>query len=81
MNRRTQGLRANYNGARMPWFKSFGVIFGGMVLLLLGDFAAKAGTIDPTVFRLSGAALMGLGVCIGLNASSGRDRPARGRKR
>ena len=26
----------------MPWFKSFGVIFGGMVLLLLGDFNLNA---------------------------------------
>ncbi|MEA2707673.1 MAG: hypothetical protein QOF78_274 [Phycisphaerales bacterium] len=65
----------------MPWFKSFGVIFGGMALLLLGDFAAKAGTIDPTVFRLAGAALMGLGVCIGLGATRGKARPARARKR
>jgi hypothetical protein len=66
----------------MPWFKSFGVIFGGMVLLLLGDFASKAGTVDPTAFRLAGAALMGLGVCIGLNATRGSEEPpARGRKR
>ena len=44
----------------MSWFKSFGVIFGGMLLLLLGDFASKAGSIDPTVFRLAGAALIGI---------------------
>ena len=66
----------------MPWFKSFGVIFAGMVLLLLGDFAAKSGSIDPTAFRLSGAALMGLGVCIGLGGSrNGGVRSARSRKR
>jgi hypothetical protein len=65
----------------MPWFKSFGVIFAGMVLLLLGDFAAKSGSIDPTAFRLAGAALMGLGVCIGLGSSRGTGRPARSRKR
>lgn len=53
----------------MSWLKSFGVIFGGMVLLLLGDFASKSGAIDPTVFRLTGAALMGLGVYLGLAAS------------
>ena len=67
------------------WFKSFGVIFAGMVLLLLGDFAAKSGALDPTVFRLAGAALMGLGVCIGLGGSravtDGPSRPARSRKR
>ncbi len=65
------------------WFKSFGVIFAGMVLLLLGDFAAKSGAIDPTAFRLAGAALMGLGVCIGLGGSRGEaaTRPARSRKR
>lgn len=68
----------------MPWFKSFGVIFGGMVLLLLGDFASKTGSIDPTVFRLAGAALMGLGVCIGLGGAAvrgGEHRAARSRKR
>ena len=65
----------------MPWFKSFGVIFAGMVLLLLGDFAAKSGSIDPTAFRLSGAALMGLGVCFGLGGTRGTGRPARSRKR
>ena len=65
----------------MPWFKSFGVIFGGMVLLLLGDFASKSGKIDPTVFRLAGAAMMGLGVCIGLGGSRTTGRPARSRKR
>ena len=68
------------------WFKSFGVIFAGMVLLLLGDFAHKSGAIDPTVFRLAGAALMGLGVCIGLGgaraaATDGPSRSARSRKR
>jgi hypothetical protein len=65
------------------WFKSFGVIFAGMVLLLLGDFASTSGAIDPTVFRLAGAALMGLGVCIGLGGSRGEaaTRPARSRKR
>ena len=66
----------------MPWFKSFGVIFAGMVLLLLGDFAAKSGSIDPTAFRLAGAALMGLGVCIGLGGSrTVGARSARSRKR
>ena len=66
----------------MPWFKSFGVIFAGMVLLLLGDFAAKSGSIDPTAFRLAGAALMGLGVCIGLGGSRNAGvRSARSRKR
>ena len=66
----------------MPWFKSFGVIFAGMVLLLLGDFAAKSGSIDPTAFRLAGAALMGLGVCIGLGGSrTAAPRSARSRKR
>jgi hypothetical protein len=66
----------------MSWFKSFGVIFAGMVLLLLGDFASKSGAIDPTAFRLAGAALMGLGVCIGLGGSRvGTERPARSRKR
>ena len=55
----------------MSWFKSFGVIFGGMVCLLLGDFASKSGTIDPTVFRLAGAGLIGMGVYLGLTAASG----------
>jgi len=67
------------------WFKSFGVIFAGMVLLLLGDFASKSGAIDPTAFRLAGAALMGLGVCIGLGGSraltDSSGRSARSRKR
>ena len=66
----------------MPWFKTFGVVFGGMVLLLLGDFASKAGSIDPTVFRLAGAALIGLGVYLGLAASTAAtERPGRSRKR
>ena len=66
----------------MSWFKSFGVIFAGMVLLLLGDFAARSGAVDPTAFRLAGAALMGLGVCIGLGGTgAGAERPARSRKR
>ena len=67
----------------MPWFKSFGVIFGGMLMLLLGDFASKSGAVDPTVFRLTGAALIGLGVYLGLTASFGGagQRPARSRKR
>ena len=68
----------------MPWLKSFGVIFGGMVMLLLGDFASKSGAVDPTVFRLAGAALIGLGVYLGLTASfggGGRARVARSRKR
>ena len=66
----------------MPWFKSFGVIFGGMVLLLLGDFASRSGGVDPTAFRLAGAALMGLGVCIGLGGARGdAEPPARSRKR
>ena len=66
----------------MPWFKTFGVVFGGMVLLLLGDFASKAGSVDPTVFRLAGAGLMGLGVYLGLTASSAATgRPTRSRKR
>ena len=64
------------------WFKSFGVIFAGMVLMLLGDFASRSGAVDPTVFRLAGAALMGLGVCIGLGGTrAATDRPARSRKR
>ena len=61
----------------MSWFKSFGVIFGGMLLLLLGDFASKAGSIDPTVFRLAGAGLIGMGVYLGLTAATGGSgRPA-----
>ncbi len=69
----------------MSWFKSFGVIFGGMLLLLLGDFASKAGSLDPTVFRLAGAGLIGMGVYLGLTAASGgASKPAatsRSRKR
>jgi hypothetical protein len=66
----------------MSWFKSFGVIFGGMLLLLLGDFASKSGAIDPTVFRLAGAGLIGMGVYLGLTAASGGTRrPATTRSR
>ena len=60
----------------MSWFKSFGVIFGGMLLMLLGDFASKAGSVDPTVFRLAGAGLLGMGVYLGLTAASGGSRRA-----
>ena len=65
----------------MPWFKSFGVIFGGMVLLLLGDFASKSGAVDPTVFRLAGAGLIGMGVYVGLTTATASHRPAKSRKR
>jgi hypothetical protein len=49
--------------------------------LLLGDFASKSGALDPTVFRLAGAGLIGMGVYIGLTTATASQRPARSRKR
>ena len=66
----------------MPWwFKSSLIILAGLLLLLLGDFAARAngGFRDATSLRLVGASLLGLGVFIGLSAatSGARATPAR----
>jgi hypothetical protein len=61
----------------MPWwFKSSLIILTGMLLLLLGDFAARAsgGFRDATSLRLVGASLLGLGVFLGLSAATAGTR-------
>ena len=51
----------------MPWwFKSFLIVFAGLVLLLLGDVAGKFAK-DAAACRLMGAAMMGLGVYVAVN--------------
>ena len=54
----------------MPWwFRSFLIILTGLLLLLASDVAARSagGALgDANALRLAGAALMGVGVCVGL---------------
>ena len=57
----------------MPWwFRSFLIILTGLLLMLASDVAARAGggggLGDANALRLVGAALMGVGVCVGLGA-------------
>jgi hypothetical protein len=71
-------------GARMPWwFKSFLVILVGLLLLLLGDVASRAsgGFRDATALRLTGAALVGIGVFVGLGAARGESAAPTTKKR
>ena len=58
----------------MPWwFKSFLIVFFGLVLLLLGDVAGKFAK-DAAACRLMGAAMMGLGVYVALTTPRPRAR-------
>ena len=58
----------------MPWwFKSFLIVFFGLVLLLLGDVASKFAR-DAAACRLMGAAAMGLGVYVALTSERPRPR-------
>ncbi|HYO09764.1 MAG TPA: hypothetical protein VER17_12400 [Tepidisphaeraceae bacterium] len=63
----------------MPWwFKSFLVVLGGLVLLLLGDVASRAGFNDAAACRLAGAALIGLGIYLALATAFAPGKKKRG---